>query len=72
MKIQNSNKTALKNLLNLAMNDVRTTTGANLIWIMLHAGNRTINEVLNAKVDVDNHKLDEEQLWRAGMLRGAY
>ena len=68
-KIQNSKKTALTNLLNLAMNDVRTITGSNLRWIMLLAGNRTIDEVLNSKVDVEYHKLDEEQLWRADMLR---
>jgi hypothetical protein len=68
-KIQKSKKTALTNLLNLAMNDVRTTTGSNLRWIMLHAGNNTIDEVLNSKVDVEYHKLDEEQLWRAHMLR---
>ena len=68
-KIQKSKKTALTNLLNQAMNDVRTTTGSNLRWIMLHAGNNTIDEVLNSKVDVEYHKLDEEQLWRADMLR---
>ena len=36
---------------------------------MLLAGKRTIDEVLSSKVDVEYHKLDEEQLWRAGMLR---
>ena len=36
---------------------------------MLLSGNRTIDEVLNSKVYVEYLKLDEEQLWRAGMLR---
>jgi hypothetical protein len=60
--------TCLKKLLNLVMTDVRTTTGSNLRSIMLLAGKNTIQEVLSSKIDVDYHKLEEEQNWKSILL----
>ena len=41
-KIENSKKKALRNLLSLVKNDVRTTTGSNLRKMMLLSGKNTI------------------------------
>ena len=67
-KIQKSEKTSLRKLLNLVMTDVRTTTGSNLRNIMLLAGKNTIQEVLSLNTDVDYHKLEEEQNWKTILL----
>ena len=67
-KIQKSEKTSLRKLLNLVKSDVRTTTGSNLRSIMLLAGNNTIQEVLSSNIDVEYHKLEEEQKWKTILL----
>ena len=67
-KIQKSEKTSLRKLLNLVKSDVRTTTGSNLRSIMLLAGKNTIQEVLSSNIDVEYHKLEEEQKWKTILL----
>ena len=68
-KLQNSKKKALRNLLNLVKNDVRTTTGSNLRKIMLLSGKNTIKEVLDSRLDFEYHKLEEEEVWKVDMLK---
>ena len=68
-KVQNSKKTAIKNLLNLVKTDVRTTTGSNLRMIMLLAGQNTVEEVLNSRTDIEYHKLEEDQQWKPDLLK---
>ena len=68
-KLQNSKKKALRNLLNLVKNDVRTTTGSNLRKIMLLSGKNTIKEVLDSRLDFEYHKLEEEEVWKESMLK---
>ena len=68
-KLQNSKKKALRNLLNLVKNDVRTTTGSNLRKIMLLSGKNTIKEVLDSRLDFEYHKLEEEEVWKEIMLK---
>ena len=67
-KIENSKKTAIRNLLNLVKSDVRTTTGSNLKMIMLLARKHTIEEVLSSRIDIEYHKLEEEQQWGPDLL----
>ena len=58
-KVQNSKKTAIKNLLNLVKTDLRTTTGSNLRMVILLAGKNTVEEVLNSRTDIEYNKLEE-------------
>ena len=53
-------------LLNLVKSDGRTTIVSNLRNIMLYAWKNTIYEMLNSKIDVKYHKLEEE--WRTPFL----
>ena len=66
--IQKSNKKPLRNLLNLARSDVRSVTGSNLRYIMLKSGKTNIDEVINRKVEVEYHKLEDQQLWKVAMI----
>ena len=66
-KIQNSSKFAPKKLLEIARNDVRTTTGSNFRKIMLLAGTKTVGDFKN--IDVEYHKVTKENEWRIHLLR---
>ena len=54
--------------MNLVKSDVRTTTGSNLRSIMLSAGKNSIEEVLNSNIDVEYHKLEEDQNWKIALI----
>ena len=69
-KIEKSEKKALRNLLSLVMKDARTTTGSNLRYIMLTSGKHSIPQLLKSEVDIEYHKLGEDQLWKVDMLKG--
>ena len=66
-KIQNSSKYAPKKLLEIARNDVRTTTGSNVRKIMLLAGTKTVGDLKN--IDVEYHKVSKENEWRIDLLK---
>ena len=68
-KIEKSEKKALRNLLSLVMKDARTTTGSNLRYIMLTSGKHSIPQLLKSEVDIEYHKLGEDQLWKVDMLK---
>ena len=67
--IQNSNKKSLRNLLSLVMNDVRTTTGSNLRTIMQWSENRSIEEILEKKVDIEYHAIEAQEAWKVEMIK---
>ena len=68
-KIQNSNKKSLRSLLSLVKNDVRTTTGSNLRTIMQWTGSNSIDDILNQKVDIEYHIMEEQEAWKAEMIK---
>ena len=49
-KVQQSSKEAPKQLLEIARNDVRTTTGSNLRRIVILAGRKSIDDLNNVDV----------------------
>ena len=55
--------------MNLARRDVRSVTGSNLRYIMLKSGKTNIDEVINSKVEVEYHKLEDQQLWKVAMIK---
>ena len=64
-KIKTSEKKPLKNLLELSMKDLRTTTGKNLRWIMLMTGKSTVDDLGPADADIlEYHEVPEEESWR--------
>ena len=67
--IEKSNKPALRNLLSLVQNDVRTITGFNLRTIMISAGHSSINDLKSSKPEQDYCKIPEAELWRVGILK---
>ena len=67
--IQTSNKKSLRNLLSLVMNDVRTTTGSNLRTIMQWSENRSIEEILEKKVDIEYHAIEAQEAWKVEMIK---
>ena len=68
-KIQNSSKVALRNLLNIAMSDVRTTSGSNMRLIMLLAGKNYVAELMDSSVDIQYNPIPREELWRIGITK---
>ena len=66
-RIQNSSKFAPKQLLEIAKNDVRTTTGTNLRKIMLLSGRKNIDDLKN--IDIDYNKVTKENEWRIDLLK---
>ena len=67
--IQKSKKKPLRNLLSLAKADVRTITGSNLRYIMLKSGKSNMDELFNSKVEIEYHKIKNEQMWRVGLVK---
>ena len=64
-KIKTSEKKPLKNLLELSMKDLRTTTGKNMRWIMLMTGKSTVDDLGPADADIlEYHEVPEEESWR--------
>ena len=68
-KIQSSEKVALRKLLDVAKNDVRTTTGTNLRTIMLYSNKNSIDEVLDDNIDIEYHTIPEEEAWRPTLAK---
>ena len=66
-RIQKSSKFAPKQLLEIAKNDVRTTTGTNLRKIMLLSGRNNIDDLKN--IDIDYNKVTKENEWRIDILK---
>ena len=68
-KIQNSQKTALKNLLTIVQSDVRHITGFNLRTLMLLAEKTSIEELRPNIEDFHYHKIPEAENWRIAILK---
>ena len=69
-KIKTCEKKPLKNLLELSMKDLRTTTGMNLRWIMLMTGKSTIDDLGPADADIlEYHEVPEEESWRIELVK---
>ena len=69
VKVKESNKVALKELLNIVQKDVRMTTGSNLRNIMILAGVNRIDDLEAAKVDFDYHPVNGGDEWRIDFVR---
>ena len=67
--IRNSSKTAIKSLLNLVQNDVRSTTGHNLKTVMLLTGRKRIQELKSGQEDFEYHNIPEADLWKVAMIK---
>ena len=66
-KVEESKKTPLKSLLNIARNDVRSTTGSNLRKIMLLSGRNRIEDLKD--VDIPYHAVPPDEAWRIGFVK---
>ena len=55
--------------MNLAKSDVRTVTGSNLRYIMLKSGKPNMEEMLNSKVEIEYHKMNDEEMWKVGLVK---
>ena len=66
-KVEQSKKTPLKSLLNIARNDVRSTTGSNLRKIMLLSGRNRIEDLKD--VDIPYHAVPSDEAWRIGFVK---
>ena len=56
-------------MLNIVKNDVRTTTGSNLRTIMNWSENDSIAEIIDQKVNIEYHPLEEQETWKVGIIK---
>ena len=66
-KMEASQKSPLRALLDIAKNDVRSITGSNLRRIMLLSGRNSIDDIKN--VDVPYHVVPDDDVWRVGFVK---
>ena len=64
-----SRNIALRQLLDIAQSDVRTTTGANLRFIMLLTEKNRICELKAGNVDFAYHKINEADEWKIDFIK---
>ena len=68
--VKGSTKPVLKQLYNLAKDDVRTTTGANLRNILLLTNKINVDDLEVDHVDmIKYHPVEEKDKWRIGMMK---
>ena len=68
--VKGSTKPVLKQLYNLAKDDVRTTTGANLRNILLLTNKLNVDDLEVDHVDmIKYHPVEEKDKWRIGMMK---
>ena len=65
--IEKSGKTALRDLLRIVRNDVRTCTGSNLRRIMLLTGRTSTCDLSGS--DFEYHKVPESEAWRIDFIK---
>jgi hypothetical protein len=68
-QIQKSKKLALRQLLDIAQSDVRTTTGANLRFIMLLTEKNRIGDLKAGNVDFAYHAINEADEWKIDFVK---
>ena len=68
-KIQISKILALRHLLDIAQSDVRTTTGANLRFIMLLTEKNRIGDLKAGNVDFEYHTINEADEWKIDFVK---
>ena len=68
-QIKNSKKLALRQLLEIAQSDVRTTTGANLRFIMLLTEKNKIDDLKAGNVDFAYHTVKEADKWKIDFVK---
>jgi hypothetical protein len=66
-KLESSQKSPLKTLLDIAKKDVRSITGSNLRRIMLLSGRKSVEDLKN--VDVPYHVVPDDEVWRVGFVK---
>ena len=67
--IEQSPKRGLKELLNIVKNDVRSSTGSNLRWMMLNLNLNNISELESPMVDqFMYHPIHDDDTWRVPFL----
>ena len=54
--------------MNLAEADVRSVTGSDLRYIMLKSGKPNIDELFQSKIEIEYHKIDDQQVWKVGLI----
>ena len=63
--VKESKKPVLRELYNLTKDDVRTTTGANLRYILLLTNKLNVDDLHPGLVDsIQYHKIEEKEKWR--------
>ena len=67
--IKKSKKVALRELLEVAQRDVRTTTGANMRFIMLLTGQNRVEDLKAGNADFDYHTVSEANRWKIDFIR---
>jgi hypothetical protein len=68
-QIKKSKKLALRQLLDIAQSDVRTTTGANLRFIMLLTEKNRIGDLKAGNVDFAYHTVNEADEWKIDFVK---
>ena len=69
LSIEKSPKSSLQILLNIAKNDVRSVTGANLRHIMLLCEKNSIKDLTpDDALNTKYHEPPEDEMWRLGVL----
>ena len=68
-KVDKSNKTILKTLLQESKDDTRSTTGHNLRWLFLQSGVELHDLDDNTAETIGYHEINHDEEWRIEMLR---
>ena len=67
--IKKSKKVAVRELLEVAQRDVRTTTGHNMRFIMLKTGQNRVENLMTGKIDFDYHVVTDANGWKIDFIR---
>ena len=69
LSVEKSPKSSLHILLNIAKNDVRSVTGANLRHIMLLCDKNSVNDLTpDDALNIKYHEPPKDEIWRLGVL----
>ena len=67
--IKKSMKIALRELLEIVQRDVRTTTGANMRFIMLMTGHNRVEDMEAGKADFQYNTVSEANIWKVNFTK---
>ena len=68
-QIKKSKKLALRQLIDIAQSDVRTTTGGNLRFIMILTEKNRIEDLKAGNVDFAYHTATEDDEWKINFVK---